>query len=100
MFKNVVRLRNGSEEHASAVMAYGLTLEKLAVENPVALYELWELCKDPTHKVWGSDTLGLLQRLSLVQGDGRVHDTLRNIVLSSLRSSDGGLDFALVNPIP
>lgn len=47
-------LRTGAEVPDGAVMPAVLTMELLAEKNPVALYELAELARDPSHELFGN----------------------------------------------
>lgn len=91
-----VLLRNGTEEGEIMVKSALFSLDQLAKAHFVALYELAALCRDPKHTLWG-DTSDILQRLSLVMPDGRVHESIRNVVLSAVTGE--GADMALRNPI-
>lgn len=94
----VVTLRNGAQEGAGVVAAVMLLLRTLAVENPIALYELREICRDRNHQPFGN-TGEKLEAVGLWKPDRGVHDTIMNIVLSAVQGTDGGADFDLVNPI-
>lgn len=91
-----VWLKNGTEEVKALVILTTGILQDLMQENPIVLYELTMICRDLKHVLFG-DTSKELQKLSLLQSDGRVHDSVRNIVLSAV--VDDGLDMHLVNPI-
>lgn len=92
-----VRLRNGAEEVKSLVSMILFTLKDMWSKGEVTtVYELAMLCRDPEHKLFG-DTGDVLKKLSLVQPDGRVHDSIRNIVLSAVEGE--GLDMRLQSPI-
>lgn len=91
-----VRLRNGSEEAEPAVVAIMVSLRQLMNDNPIALFELVEVSKNASHKPFGN-TGEVLKRLSLMEPDGRIHDTIRNIVLSAAEGE--GLNLHLVSPV-
>lgn len=97
----VVKLTNGSEEALAHVITVTLSLKSLAsdgIAGYTKLYDLREVCRDGSY--WNrvsSTNRNALQTLSLVDSHGQVHDSIRNIVLSSV---DGeGADMALVNPV-
>lgn len=92
----IVTLKNGSTEPLSAVVVLTTILEDLFTNKPTVAYELVMICRDRTHTIWGS-IAGQLRDLALLQADGRVHDSIRNIVLSSVEGD--GMRMTLVNPI-
>lgn len=91
----VVRLKNGGEEFQPLVLTVMLALEGLMATDPIALYELAMTCRDARHKPWGQ-TGTALQRLSLMQPDGKVHDSIQNVVLSCVEGE--GIHMKLVDP--
>lgn len=91
-----VILKNGAEEAKPAVMATMMSLRHLFDSEPIVAYELVMKCRDPKHSFFGN-TGDKLKQLSLVQPDDRVHDTIRNIVLSAAQGD--GLDMTLGSPI-
>lgn len=91
-----VRLKNGAGESAPLVKVVMISLENLVVSNPIAAYELVEMCKDRTHKPFGN-TSTVLKDLALIMDDDGVHDSIRNIVLSAFVGD--GLDMHLEYPV-
>ena len=92
----LVKLKNGSEGVKALVSITMMSLESLIETNPVAFYELVMKCRDVNHRFFGN-TGEVLQKLSLVQTDGNVHDSIRNIVSSAV---DGdGVDMTLGSPV-
>jgi hypothetical protein len=93
----IMLLKNGSEETESAVKITMLSL-KWFMEQPfgaITVYELVQLCRGP-HELFGNHG-DKLKEAGLLQDDGSVHETIRNIVLSA---ADGeGLELQLVNPV-
>ena len=92
----VVKLKNGSEEAEPLVRVTIMSLRMLMESDPIAFYELFELCKDRNHKMFGNAG-EKLAKLGLVGAAGHVHDSIRNIVLSAVEGE--GLDMCLVSPI-
>jgi hypothetical protein len=90
-----VQLAHG-EEVVVLVKVTLLSLDHLIKDNPIGFYELVMKCRDPQHSIWG-DQQGKLQELSLVQPDGRVHQSIRNVVLSSVQGD--GLEMVLTSPL-
>ena len=92
---DVIKLKNGTEEVEPLVRVTMMSLRSLMSVNPVAFYELVELCKDRTHVLFGN-TGKVLEERSLVQ-NGVVHDSVRNIVLSAVTGE--GLEMRLTSPV-
>jgi hypothetical protein len=93
---NMLKLKNGSEEAEPLVRVTMFSLKQLFETKPIVAYELRELCKNSAHKLFGNSGDDL-KALSLVQSDGRVHDSIRNIVLSAF---DGeGLAMCMISPV-
>lgn len=91
-----VTLKNGSEEANVLVTVTMMSLRRLMKEKPIIFYELVMKCRDSNHQFFGKDCQDL-ERLNLVQPDGRVHDSIRNIVLSA--AIGDGLEMRLGSPI-
>jgi hypothetical protein len=91
-----VILKNGSEEVKSLVAVTMLSLQNIANDNPIAWFELVEKCRNDKHEFFGN-TRKHLEELALVQSNGSVHGSIKNIVLSS--SEGEGLGLTLINPI-
>lgn len=89
-------LKNGSTEVEGLVVVTLHALTTLTQEDPIALYELWEKCKDHKHTMW-ADTAEELKKRNLTQPDGSVHGSIRNIVLSAITVE--GLDIHLDSPL-
>lgn len=95
--KKVARLRNGSEELFVGVAAHTMSLRAL---NPIILYELVMFARDSNHQIFGDCGQELVSfNLLSVDNDGnyRIHDSTRNIVLSSVEGE--GFDMVMVNPV-
>ena len=90
-----VLLKNGSTEENAAVVATMNTLHDLAKTNPILLYELYEVCTNPAHRLFGECGSDLVQ-YRLLQSNLKPHDTIRNVVLSSVVPK--GLDFDIRDP--
>ena len=91
-----VWLKNGTEEVKMMIVFTMDLLRSLLHDNPIAMYELVMVCRDSKHIPFGN-TSEELQKLLLLQPDGRPHNSIRNIVLSAVMGD--GLDMCLVNPI-
>ena len=91
-----VPLKNGATEKKSFVMSTMISLESLLNTKPGAFYELVMKCRDNNHSFFGN-TGEVLQNSRLAQPDGRIHDSIKNIVLSAVQGDS--LDMQLSNPI-
>ena len=80
-------LKNGAEEVESLVRGIMWVLRTLIDKQPGLFYELVMKCRDRQHRFWG-DTEERLQRLKLVEANGDVHDSIRNIVLSAVTGDE------------
>jgi len=91
-----IKLKNGSTEAKPLVRCMATILSGLMDKNPLAVYELVEKCRDSSHKCWG-DTEEVLKDCALLQSDGHVHNSIRNIVLSAVEGE--GKNFTIGNPV-
>ncbi len=91
-----VTLKNGAEELNGLVQTVMFSLQDLLKQYPAQFFELVTLSRQPQHKLWGSSTIGILQSLALLGSDGRLHGSIRNIVLSATEGD--GLEMKLVSP--
>ncbi len=95
-----VKLTNGSEEHGPLVIATMMGLRRLMVDgNGLAVYELRELCRNPSHQLF-SNAPDVLESAGLISvaDDGKPDVTcLKYIVLAAVVGE--GPDMRLVNPV-
>ena len=91
-----VILKNGAEEIKSFVVMAMAILNRLAQERPLALCDLVMKCRDRNYQFFG-DNEGYLKSLELVEGNGTVHGSIRNIVLSAAEGD--GLDMHIRSPV-
>lgn len=89
-----VILKNGAEELGSFVEVMLRALSQLMTREPIAFYELVCLCRDSSHEVWPG-MVEVLERAHLLKS-GRVHDSIRNVVLSAVTGDEA--DMALGDP--
>ena len=75
-------LRTGAEVPDSLTPVVMLSLKKLAADDPIALFELVELARDPSHKLFGN-TGSTLKELALVDGRGKLHGLTRDVILAA-----------------
>lgn len=97
----MVKLRTGYEAVKPVLIATKMSIDALLEKGMAgftALYDLREIAKDSSYiqKVFPSN-LKMLQDLALVDGNGTVHDEIRQVVLALI---DGdGIDMKIVNPL-
>lgn len=95
-----VKLRNGTTETKPLVATVRFAMDRLMESTPIAIYDLTMICRDRSYKPFGK--IGPdLQALSLgtMNPDGTmsVHESIRNIVLSSVEGD--GMDMQIVDPV-
>lgn len=93
---DMLKLKNGSEEFPALVKVTMMSVEHLLESHPVAFFELVSLCRDRDHELFGN-TAVKLQGLGLVDPGGKVHGSIRNIVLSAVEGED--LEMRLISPL-
>ena len=98
IYMNILKLKNGSEEAEPLVKVTMMSLNQLMQGLPGAIdaYELVEKCKDPDHKMFGDSEKHLIDA-GLMEGPGRIHDSIRNVVLSA--AVGDGLELHFESPI-
>jgi hypothetical protein len=67
------------------------------VENPLVFYDFVMKCRDNSYKMWTKNAEKELQALSFMQQEGRIHQSIRNIVLSAVEGDD--MDMLIMNPV-
>lgn len=96
----LVLLKNGTQESEIAVRVVMISLRGLLRGDLLemsALYDLIMLCRNQDHKFCDDRIKQLLASRSLLQSNGRVHDTIRNVVLSA--ATVDGFDIRLSDPV-
>jgi len=91
-----LRLKNGAEEAEQLVVVTMMSLRHLMEERPLALYDLVMKCRDRSYQFFG-DNENILLNLGLVEANGDIHGSIKNIILSAVRGD--GLDMVLGSPI-
>jgi len=94
-----VELKNGSTEMRMLVVGTYLILQKMLddIQGVTAYYELVQTCIDSKHEIFSDVQKQYLIDKTLMQTEGSVHGSIRNIVLSATIGE--GVDLSLVNPI-
>jgi len=91
-----VRLKNGTEEAKQLVVITIAQLKELMSSEPIAFYELVMLCRDRDHELFGNAG-EKLEKSGLLQREGVVHDSIRNIVVSAVEGDM--LNMRITSPI-
>lgn len=91
-----LELRTGKYEAEPVVATIMLSIKALVRENPIAFYELASKARDRDHQLVGN-TGQLLKERGLLQRDGNLHESARNVVLAATEGE--GLSMRLVNPL-
>ena len=89
-------LKNGTVEARVVVTSTMMNLEALLTENPIAFYELVQVCRNPEHRIFSQVQVKSLEELGLLSS-GKVHNSIKNVVLSAVEGN--GLDMTLGNPV-
>jgi hypothetical protein len=92
----IVALKNGTQEPEVLVVTTMMNLDLLMESDPLAVYEMTMLCRDENHRLWGGYA-STLARFGLLQPDGKVHSSIKNIVLSAVQGED--LEMKLGSPL-
>lgn len=90
-----LKLKNGSEAPDVLVASVMVSLRDLWDTKPIVAFEFVSLCRDPKHELWSGKAD--LERANLIK-DGKVHDSIRDIVLSAV--SGEGLSMTIDAPVP
>ncbi len=90
-----VKLKNGSEGIRGFVAHIIIILKKLLEKEPIIFFELTEKCRNPEHKFF-VNAENRLQKLGLAKSNGYIHQSIKDIVLSSANGKD--LNLSLKSP--
>jgi hypothetical protein len=95
----IVRLRNGAEVPEPLVRTTQLAIELLMGTDPIALYELVQVARDPAHVMFGLSGPHCADLSLTEQQAGRwvARNAVRDIVLSATEGE--GFDLSLCNPL-
>jgi len=92
----MVILKCGCEEPEPLVKVTMHSFSELWKTKPMIAYELVMLCRDKKHTLFGISG-ETLKNLALVQPDGSVHDSIRNIITSAVTGEE--LEMTITSPI-
>jgi hypothetical protein len=73
-----------------------LNLEVLTKNDPMAVFDLVMKARDNNYQFFG-DAEMRLQEHGLVEKNGQIHESIKNIVLSAFEGE--GIDIVFVNPV-
>ena len=73
-----------------------MSIRNLMETNPIAFYELVMICRDSNHAPFGN-TGDILRNFNLLNTEGKVHSSIRNIVISAVTGE--GLEMTLGSPV-
>ena len=91
-----LKLRNGAEEAKSLVATTYMILTDLMESDPILFYELVMKARNREYRCFGN-TGETLQGRNLLERDGRMHDSMRNIIVSAVEGES--LDMVLRSPV-
>lgn len=91
----LLTLRTGAEVPDVLLASVSSALGRLWATNPIAVFELVSLARDPNHELSGNSG-EVLERFGLLQG-GRLHGAIKDIVLASTDGED--VDIRQVSPL-
>jgi hypothetical protein len=94
----MLTLNNGSSEPKISVATTMMSIKGLwnqGIPGICTVSDLYKRCRDPNHQIANGE-LRTLTDLALIQPDGRIHDTVMNVVLSAITGDD--LDIKLGSP--
>lgn len=91
-----LKLKNGSEEAEPLVLTTMMAINRIQEDMPIALYDLVMIARDCDYQPFGQIGPELIKS-RLLEQDGSMHQSIRNIVLSSFEGE--GMDLVRVNPL-
>jgi hypothetical protein len=84
-----ITLTNGAVENLGAVKATLLSLHVMK-NDPITFYDVAELARDPTYKIFEKPKQ-MMQDFHFINSMGKMHDTIRNVILCAVKGEDFGL---------
>ena len=93
---DIKTLRDGTREALPLVATTIMVLERLYETEPLALYDLRMMCDDRGYQPFGENG-DVLKDARLLEPDGRMHSSVRNIVRNAVTVKD--LSIGLRNPL-
>lgn len=82
-------LRDGSKVPAVAVSSTRILIDAVRKVNDSALVELFRKCEDQNYKFQMGNSKAVLVRFGFMDKDENIPDTVRKVVLNSLKEKEG-----------
>jgi hypothetical protein len=79
----MVQLKDGASVPKVTVTTALMNLQHLRNTNPVALFELVEIARNPGHVPFPG-TKDALQKMSMLDGLGKIHDDTRKVIVNAI----------------
>lgn len=96
-----VTLKDGTISAKPLVVTTMMTLEAIEKENPVAIYDLVQKCKNANHKFvdnpFGPNSSIILEKYGLCSDDHEVQSSIRSIILNAVEKS--GIMWRVCSPL-
>jgi hypothetical protein len=92
----MILLKNGFKEPDKLVKVITLSLQSLMRDLPIVFLDFVEFCQDSQCQI-DKKKKEVLKKRGLLEDNGAIHDSIKNIVLSSVKGE--GMDMRLTNPI-
>lgn len=92
MEDRTVTLKNGAVEFGPLVSGMRIILQDLVRNEPIPFYELVMVARNPQHQVFSERISERLKSLNLLEGDGRMHESVRNVIRSAVTGEDLGME--------
>jgi hypothetical protein len=96
---DLIKLKNGAEEPKVVVAAVTISLNSIwdsGLKGVLAVYDLSQIARGKGEGV-SPKTIEFLQGYNLVEQNGRLHETIKNVVLSAV-DDEGNLSSPLARP--
>lgn len=94
----MITLRTGAEVPEPVVKTTLISIVDLNGNDPVALFEAYEVAKDQAHVPFGR-TGEVLTGMGLLERDGTMHGATRDVILAAIEGYED-FDVRLVSPFP
>lgn len=91
----IVTLRTGVKVPEPVLLTTLVALHELS-NDPISTYELVMLARNPNHQLWANAST-VLARLGLLMDDGKMHRSIREVVLAAFDGED--VDIYRVYPL-
>lgn len=92
----VITLRTGAQVPESVARTTLISIVALNTDNPVALFEAYEVARDKDHQPFGR-TGEVLTGMGLLERNGSMHGATRDVILAAIAGYED-FDVRLVSP--